>query len=320
MTKQFTIVIPTFNEAHDIGECLDSIAKQTYDKKKFEVIIVDNYSTDKTVEIAKKYSKKIDLKIIFNKIKDAEVSKMKGFREAKGEYFMYMDADMAFSDQYFIEKMTLPLRSDKEIAGVFVRFLVNPKHPPLTRTLSYDPWQRDPIFRFFTASPNNIIVQNNKNYFICKVTKDKIPPQGLMIYRNKIIENYVKDKKQLIDNDIPVAIFNEGYDKFAYVPQTGIYHKLLRTLKELSKKRIRNLRRTYFPNQENRLFKWINWSKDWPKVGIWLLYTHSPFPFISAIYKAIKHRDICLLNEPAINIVSTYSIIWAVLINAKNGK
>ncbi len=319
MGKHLTIVIPTFNESHDIVECLDSIAKQTYDKKKFEVIIVDNYSTDTTVKIAKSYSKKIDIRVIFNKIKDAEVSKMKGFREAKGEYFMYMDADMTFSNQYFIEKMTLPLRSDKEIAGVFARFLVNPKHPPLTRTLSYDPWQRDPIFRFFTASPNNIIVQDNKSYFICRLTKDKIPPQGLMIYRKKIIENYVKDKRQLIDNDIPVAIFNEGYDKFAYVPQTGIYHKLLRTLRELSRKRIRNLRRTYFPNKEKRLFKWIDWSKDWPRIGIWLLYTHSPLPFIAAIYNSIKHRDICLLNEPAINIVSTYSIIWAVLVNMKNG-
>ena len=318
MAKQFTIVIPTYNESRDIKECLESISKQTYDKKNFEVIIVDNYSTDDTVKIAKSYSKRIDIKVIFNKIKDAEVSKMKGFREAKGEYFMYMDADMAFSDKQFIEKMTFPLREDKKISGVFVRFLVNPKHPPLTRTLSYDPWQRDPIFRFFTASPNDIIVQKNKDYFICKVTKEKMPPQGLMIYRKKIIENYAKDKRQLIDNDIPVAIFNEGYDKFAYVPQTGIYHKLLRTLKELSRKRIRNLRRTYFPNQEKRKFKWIDWKKDWPRIGIWLIYTASfALPIINSIYKTLKYKDSCFLNEPAINIVSTGSIVYSVLKNAK---
>ena len=105
MAKQFNIVIPTYNESRDIKECLESISKQTYDKKNFEVIIVDNYSTDDTVKIAKSYSKRIDIKVIFNKIKDAEVSKMKGFREAKGEYFMYMDADMAFSDKQFIEKI-----------------------------------------------------------------------------------------------------------------------------------------------------------------------------------------------------------------------
>ncbi len=315
-----SIVIPTYNESRDIKTCLDSIARQGIEKDKIEVIIVDNYSTDDTISIARSFSEKINLKIKFNKIKDAEVSKMKGFMIAKGKFFMYLDADMAFSDKNFVRKMIYPLENDLSIAGVFVRFLVNPKHPPLTRTLSYDPWQRDPIFRFFTASPKDIIVQNQKNYFVCKLAKNKIPPQGLMIYRKKIIENYVKDKRQLIDNDIPVAIFNEGYTKFAYVPQTGVYHKLLRTLKELSRKRIRNLQRTYFPNQKERLFKWIDWRKDWPRIGIWLLYTHSPFQFINAIYNSIKHKDICLLNEPAINIVSTYSIIWAVLGNMKNGK
>ncbi|MBM3231754.1 glycosyltransferase family 2 protein [Candidatus Pacearchaeota archaeon] len=318
--KDLTIVIPTYNESKDIVECLDSISKQKYDKKKFEVIIVDNCSTDKTVEIAKKYSKKIDLKIVFNKIKDAEVSKMVGFKKAKGQYFMYMDADMAFSDDRFIERMTFPLKHDKEIAGVFVKFLVNKQHPPLTRTLSYDPWQRDPIFRFFTASPNKIITEKKSGYFVCRVTKNTIPPQGLMIYRKKIIEEYTKDKRQLIDNDIPVAIFNEGYTKFAYVPETGIYHKLLRSLTELSRKRIRNLRRTYFPNQEKRLFKWINWKKDWYKAMTWLIYTHSFLPFITAIYKSLKYKDLALLNEPAINIVSTYSIVWAVLVNLKNGE
>lgn len=320
MVKDLTIVIPTYNESIDIVECLSSIAKQNYDKKKFEVIIVDNYSTDQTVKIAKSYSKEIDIKIILNKIKDAEVSKMVGFRKSKGQYFMYMDADMAFSDKNFIKKMLYPLNEDKSIAGVFVRFLVNSKHPPLTRTLSYDPWQRDPIFKFFTISPKDIITETKNDYFICTLKKNKIPPQGLMIYRKNIISKYVKNKTQLIDNDIPVAIFNEGYNKFAYVPSTGVYHRLLRSLGELSRKRIRNLRRTYFPNQEKRLFKWINWKKDWPKIGIWLIYTHSFLPIIAAIYNSLKNKDSALLNEPAINLVSTYSIIWAVLMNLKNGK
>jgi len=320
MEKYLTIVIPTFNEAQDIGECLDSITKQNYDKNRFEVIIVDNYSTDKTLEIAEKYSQKIDLKIIFNKVKDAESSKMKGFKESKGEFFMYMDADMVMANKNFIKDMLYPFSDSKEIAGVFVKFLVNPKHNPLTRTLSYDPWQRDPIFRFFTTSPKKIISEKRKSYYLCSLNKNNIPPQGLMVYKRELIKNYVKGKKQLIDNEIPVALFNAGNDKFAYVPQTGIYHYLLRSLPELFRKRKRNLERTYFPNQEKRLFKWIDWSRDWPKVGIWLLYTHSPFPFIKAIYSSIKHKDICLLNEPAINIVSTYSIMWAVLNNIKNGK
>ena len=48
-----SIVIPVFNEQRYIKACLDSIAAQTV--KPDEVIVVDNNSTDKTVQIAKKY-------------------------------------------------------------------------------------------------------------------------------------------------------------------------------------------------------------------------------------------------------------------------
>lgn len=315
----FSIVIPTYNESKDLGECLKAIAKQNYSKDKFEVIIVDNYSKDNTIKIAKSFSKKINLKILMNPIKDAEVSKMLGFKNAKGKFFMYLDADMRFSDENFIKKMLFPFSDNQKIVGIFVRFLVNKKHPPLTRTLSYDEWQRDPIFKFFTLGVKDLFYKKEDNYYLCKCYKNKVSPQGLMIYRKELLNEYSKNKKQLIDNEIPAFLVSQGYHDFAFVPDTGVYHLLLRNLKELSHKRIRNLERTYYPNKEKRLFKWINWKKDWPKVGIWLLYTHSiVLPIISAIIKALKHKDLCFLNEPILNLVSTYSIIYGVLKNSKN--
>ncbi|HLC31197.1 MAG TPA: hypothetical protein VJK51_00880, partial [Candidatus Nanoarchaeia archaeon] len=232
-----------------------------------------------------------------------------------GDYFMYLDADMRFADSQFIKKMLFPLKEDTQIAGTFVQFKVNKKQPPLTRTLSYDEFQRDPIFAFFTHGISSILKEKREKYWLCLCTKEKIPPQGLMIYRRSLIKEYIKDKRQLIDNDIPAILVEEGHTKFAFVPYTGVEHLLVRNLKELAKKRIRNLERTYFPNESERKFKWINWKKDWPKVGIWLLYTHSPLMFLIAIAKSIKSKDFCFLNEPALNIVSTYAIIYAVLKN-----
>ena len=316
-----SIIIPTYNESKDIKLCLESIACQKIKKNKIEVILVDNYSTDDTISIVKSFSKKINIRVIFNKVKDAEVSKMKGFLKAKGDFFMYLDADMVLSDENFVRKMTFPLEEDDSIVGVFIRFLVNPTHHPLTRTLSYDEWQRDPIFKYFTTSIKEIIVEKRKNYFFCALTREKIPPQGLMIYRRNLIIDYVSNETQLIDNEIPAVLFNMGYTNFAYVPETGVYHHLLRSLAELYKKRIRNLQRTYFPNKKKRLFKWINWNKDLPKIGIWLIYTNSIIlPIFVAMYHFLKYRDLCFFNEPVINLVSTYSIIFGVLNNAKNKK
>lgn len=315
-----SIVIPAYNESRDLPNCLNSIANQNYPKDKFEVIVVDNFSKDDTIKIARSFSKKMNIRILKNPIKDAEVSKMVGFKNSSGKYFMYMDADMCFSDNEFISKMLYPLKNNNTISGVFVKFLVDKKHPPLTRTLSYDEWQRDPIFRFFTTSVKEIIKEKKKGYFLCKCEEKNIPPQGLMIYRKQLINKYAESQKQLIDNEIPAVLVNSGHKNFAYVPETGIYHLLLRSLPELAKKRIRNLKRTYYPNKGKRLFKWINWKRDWPKIGIWMLYTNSIIlPVLYAIIKSIKYKDACLLNEPAINLVSTYAIIYGVLSN-KNEK
>ncbi len=312
----FTITIPTYNEERDLGECLESISRQDFPKERFEVIIVDNYSQDKTVQIAKSYSKKINLRVILNKIKDAEVSKKVGYDNSKGEFFMYLDADMRFSDENFIKKTLFPFENDKRIVGNFIRFTVNKKHPPLTRALSYDEFQRDPIFKFFTIGIEKIVIEKKKDYWLCKCSKDKIPPQGLMIYRKALIKNYIKDKKQLIDNEIPAVLVGEGHYYFAFVPSTGVEHLLLRSLKELWRKRVRNLERTYVPNVESRKFRWIDWKNDWPKVGIWMLYTNILiFPMISAIYKSLKYGDSCFLSEPMLNLVSTYSMVYGVLKN-----
>lgn len=308
-----TIVIPAFNESRDIVACLNAISEQDYSKSKFEVIVVDNYSTDNTVEIAKSYSKKINIRILKNKIKDAEVSKKIGYDNARGEFFMYLDADMKFVGKDFISKMLFPFSDDKRIAGNFIRFLPNKIQPPLTRTLSYDEFQRDPIFQFFTHGVKDVIVERKDKYYLCKCDKNKILPQGLMIYRKSLIKDYIKDKKQLIDNEIPAVLVEQGEKYFAYVPSTGVEHMLLRTLEELWKKRVRNLERTYYPNLETRKFKWVDWGRDWPKVGIWVLYTHSPLPIINSIVKTIKYGDLCFLSEPALNFVSTYSIIYGVL-------
>lgn len=313
-----SIAIPTFNEETDLKDCLNSIASQNYDKNLFEVIIIDNNSQDKTIDIAKSFLNKINIRILKNEIKDAEVSKKIGFDNSRGEFFMYLDADMRFVDKEFIKKMLYPFFHNKKIAGNFIRFIVNKKHPALTRTLSYDEFQRDPIFKFFTIGINKVVIKKNKSYWLCRCHKEMIPPQGLMIYRRKLILEYTKRQKQLIDNEIPAVLVEMGYEIFAFVPDTGVEHLLLRSLKELWKKRIRNLDRTYYPNLNKRKFKWINWGNDWPKIGIWLIYTHSIIlPIINAVYKSFKYEDICFLNEPILNLVSTYALIFGVLKNIK---
>jgi len=81
-----SIVINTKNEEEHLGECVESCLSQTY--KNIEIIVVDNNSTDRTKEIAKKYTSQI-----FNKGPERSSQKNFGAQKASGEYVLFLDAD-----------------------------------------------------------------------------------------------------------------------------------------------------------------------------------------------------------------------------------
>lgn len=81
-----SIIIPTYNSEKTIDICLRSIKEQTYPN--IEIIVVDNYSKDKTREIAKKYS---DLVLLKGGERSAQVNF--GVRHARGKYIYRVDSD-----------------------------------------------------------------------------------------------------------------------------------------------------------------------------------------------------------------------------------
>ena len=60
--KKLGIIIPNFNNEKWIPKCLDSILNQTY--KNYEVIFIDDLSTDNSIEVAKTYESKMNIKIV----------------------------------------------------------------------------------------------------------------------------------------------------------------------------------------------------------------------------------------------------------------
>ena len=90
-----SIIIPTYNRAHLIGETLDSVLEQTY--LNWECIIVDDGSTDATEKLVGKYIKK-DKRFRYysrpiNSIKGANACRNYGFEFSKGEFIKWFDSD-----------------------------------------------------------------------------------------------------------------------------------------------------------------------------------------------------------------------------------
>jgi glycosyltransferase involved in cell wall biosynthesis len=87
---KFSIVIPCYNEEHNLPFLLSSIKKLNYPKEEFEVIVVDNNCTDRTVEIAKSFN--VD-KIVQEKNQGLTWARQRGFLVSDGQIIYDVDAD-----------------------------------------------------------------------------------------------------------------------------------------------------------------------------------------------------------------------------------
>lgn len=107
-----SVVMPTLNAASVIEECLDSVVNQDYPKDKIEIVIGDGGSTDKTVEIAKKYG----ARVYKNKLVTSESGKAVAFHHAKNELVALIDSDNILPGKDWFKKMVAPF-ADKEVIG-----------------------------------------------------------------------------------------------------------------------------------------------------------------------------------------------------------
>lgn len=95
-----SIIVPSFNEEKNISRCLDSILAQTFTD--FEVICVDDNSTDSTFEIIKKYSEKDSrIKAFKNPAKGVSSARNFGIDNSEGKYLGFVDSDDFIQPQMY---------------------------------------------------------------------------------------------------------------------------------------------------------------------------------------------------------------------------
>lgn len=123
------IIIPNYNYEHTIEKCLTSIANQTY--KNYEVVFVDDMSTDNSVQIAKSYSDKLE------KLKIVELKQKRLNGGARNEaylhlsddvdYVYYIDSDDWLYDEYSLEKINNKLQTKPDVLFVGMASYKNDK-------------------------------------------------------------------------------------------------------------------------------------------------------------------------------------------------
>jgi glycosyltransferase involved in cell wall biosynthesis len=98
LVNSLSVIIPSKNEEKYISNCLRALSKQFITNLNLEIILIDNGSTDKTIEIAKKYNSMIEI----YSLPGVTISEVRNFgaKKTKGEWLAFVDSDVEVDDSW----------------------------------------------------------------------------------------------------------------------------------------------------------------------------------------------------------------------------
>ncbi len=310
-----SIIVPTRNSQLFLGNCLRSIKKQTYSKIKYEVLILDGGSTDKTLEIVRMYKKIIPIRIVGNEKVDAESGKYKGIKESKGEFIILLDSDNEIVDKKWLATGINIMGKHKEVWGLESPWLVNEKDPlinqyftllriadPLARLLN--PWRKPlkdyGVYEMYRLKKNDVIVTGANGFF----------------WRKSAILPYLNKLEKFEEVNFVSKITEDGITYFAKLKELGIYHYYCNSFYKYLSKRIKIANKF----NKRRELKQKTWVDNVPKMRLYfsILYNFSIIgPLTEAVICIIRSRNIAWIYHPAISFVTvtiyTYTIIKRVV-------
>ncbi|MCK9280018.1 MAG: glycosyltransferase [Melioribacteraceae bacterium] len=119
MAPYISIIICTYNRVKYIGECLSSLVHQTLSKDLYEIVIVNNNSTDNTAEICESFIenyKEHNVTYVIERKQGLSFARNRGIKEAKGNIVIFIDDDGEAKNDY-LEKVYFYFVTDEELVS-----------------------------------------------------------------------------------------------------------------------------------------------------------------------------------------------------------
>ena len=114
--KNISVIIPCYNCQEFIGDTLESLVNQTY--RDFEVICVNDGSTDKTLSLLKEWRKRniIDIQIVDKSNGGVSSARNAGINAAKGTYILFLDSDDMYHPEYIERLLNAQKQNGSDVA------------------------------------------------------------------------------------------------------------------------------------------------------------------------------------------------------------
>ena len=210
---KISIIVPVFNRPNEVAELLESLSKQT--DKDFEVLIIEDGSTQKSDEVCKTYEDQLDLHYYFKPNSGRSETRNYGMDRASGNYFIIFDSDCIMPENY-VELVRKHLKTS----------YVDCYGGPDAADQSFNDMQKAISYSMTSFMTTGGIRGGTKNV-------KKFSPRSFNMGISKEVYQKVGGYKNMIgeDIDLSIRIKEAGFESQLF-PEAHVYHKRRVSLKQ----------------------------------------------------------------------------------------
>ena len=221
-----SVVVVCYNSEEHIEQCITSLINQTYPKDLYEIIFVDNGSTDRTQEIMNDYSTRFsNLRLVINPIVGIATSRNVGLREANYDYIAFTDSDCIVPEDWL-----------ENLAAGYERHHGNDERVVAVGGANVPPQNTSRFFDALSIFLNTFVGSRGSVQGMRYPTDREvphIPTVNVMYSKEKLMEiNGFDESFGNIgeDQDLTFRLRKKGYC-FCYLSNSFVWHKLRPTFK-----------------------------------------------------------------------------------------
>ncbi len=207
MKMQFSLIIPVYNRPQEVDELLESLCAQTI--KDFEVVVVEDGSSEKCDTVCERYADKLELHYYFKPNSGPGPSRNYGAERSQGEYLIILDSDVIVPENYL---ETIKAELDREPCDAFGGpDRAHDSFTPIQKAINYA------MTSFFTTGG----IRGGKRKM------DKFYPRSFNLGIKKSVYEALGGFAPMRygeDIDLSTRIFKGGYSCRLF-PEAYVYHK-----------------------------------------------------------------------------------------------